>query len=161
MEDESGIGSSSDSKILTFSEWADELCVHYMAMGVPYEEYWHGDYTQLKFYRKAYDLKCEKESYEALRLGNYVYDALCAVSPVLHAFAKSGTKPMPYHKEPYGMDSRGQEAEGKPAKTDKEIQEIQAHNASAKFASFMTQWNRRFEGKGGEANGDNDRPVTS
>ena len=160
MEDESGIGSSSDSKILTFSEWADKLCVHYMAMGVPYNEYWHGDYTQLKYYAEAHRISVDRENYNAWLQGAYVYDALCAVSPVLNAFAKRGTKPAPYHKEPYGM-KESETKKDAPTKTSKEVQEIQTLNASARFASFMTQWNRRFEGKGGEADGDNDRPVTS
>ena len=30
-----------------------------------------------------------------------MYDALCAVSPLLHAFAKNGTQAVPYLSEPY------------------------------------------------------------
>ena len=68
-----------------------------------------------------------------------------------YAFAKNGTKPTPYHKEPYGMkfaETDSKTVEGKPEKT---TTEIQALNASAKFASIMTQWNKQFENKkGGE-----------
>ncbi len=160
MEGESGLESSSESvRWLTFTELADELCPQYMSMGVPYGEYWYGDYTQLEHYQKAFELRRERANYDAWLQGAYVYDALCAVSPILHAFAKKGTKPIPYHKEPYGAKSSGSGATAdskKPKKTDKEIQDIQALNASAKFASFMTQWNKRFESKGGEANGGND-----
>ena len=162
MEDESGrqdLDSPSDVKWLTFAELADELCPTYMSMGVPRNEYWHGDYTQLAEYRKSFEIQRERANYDAWLQGAYVYDALCMTSPIQHAFAKSGTKPVPYHKEPYGAKSSdsGMAADGeKPKKTDKEIQDIQALNASAKFASFMTQWNKRFDSEGGGMNGGND-----
>jgi len=162
VEGESGgqdLDSPSDVKWLTFAELADELCPQYMSMGVPYGEYWYGDYTQLEHYQKAFELRRERANYDAWLQGAYMYDALCMVSPVLNAFAKRGTKPTPYHKEPYGAKSSGSGATAdskKPKKTDKEIQDIQALNASAKFASFMTQWNKRFESQGGETNGGND-----
>ena len=160
MEGESGLESSSESvRLLTFAELADELCPQYMSIGVSFQEYWHGDYTQLAYYAKAFEVQRERANYDAWLQGAYVYDAVCMVSPILRAFAKSGTKPVPYHKEPYGAKSSGSGATAdskKPKKTDKEIQDIQALNASAKFASFMTQWNKRFESQGGETNGDND-----
>jgi len=159
MEDESrqqDLDSPSNIRFLTFSELVDELCPQYMAMGVSYHEFWHGDYTQLQFYHEAYRLRAEQENYNAFLLGNYIYDALCAVSPVLNANAKSGTKPMPYHKKPYGMDEDNSTSE----KTPEELQKIHARNAAARFASFVAQWNKRFKSKGGEDNGGNDRPIT-
>lgn len=156
MEDESGLGSSSEAKMLTFAELADELCPVYMSMGVPYAEYWYGDYTQLSHYRKAFERQNERANYDAWLQGAYVYDAICAASPILHAFAKTGTKPLPYHKEPYGMKLDEASTDAPEKKQTKTNEEIQALNASAKFASFMTQWNKRFESKGGEANGTND-----
>lgn len=43
--------------------------------------------------------------------GVYIYDALCRVSPILHAFSKSGTKPLPYPDKPY--TSLAEESENK------------------------------------------------
>lgn len=160
MEDESGLDSPSDDiRWLSFAELSDELCPQYMSIGVPYSEYWHGDYTQLAYYHKAQEIERDRANHDAWLQGVYFYDALCAVSPVLHAFAKKGTKPIPYHAEPYEMRHNSAEASNtnkKPVKTDKEIQDIQAINASARFASFMTHWNKKFEGNGGGASGDND-----
>ena len=157
MEGESGLESSSESvRWLTFAELADEMCPIYMSMGVPRDEYWHGDYTQLAEYRKSFEIQRERANHDAWLQGAYIYDALCAVSPVLNAFAKRGTKPMPYHKEPYGMKLDEASTDAPEKKQTKTNEEIQALNASAKFASFMTQWNKRFDGKGGEANGGND-----
>ena len=31
--------------------------------------------------------------------GLYIYEALCDVAPILHAFAKPGTKPLPYSEK--------------------------------------------------------------
>ena len=42
-------------------------------------------------------------------MGLYVYEALCDVSPVLHAFAKKSTKPRPFRTEPYGMAYKKEE----------------------------------------------------
>ena len=159
MEGESGrqgLDSSSDVQINTFAELADFMCPQYMAMGVPYHEYWHGDYTQLQFYYEAHKLRTEQENFNAWLQGAYIYDALCAVSPVLNANAKRGTKPMPYHKKPYSMDEDNSTSE----KTPEELQKIHARNGAAKFASFAAQWNKRFKNKGGEDNGGNDRPIT-
>lgn len=158
MEDESGLGSPSENeKLLTFTEAADEQCPFYMSIGVPRHEYWHGDYTQLADYRKAHELRRERANHDAWLQGAYIYDALCAVAPVLQAFAKAGTTATPYHKAPYGAKADEQSnaitAEQAPKKSSEEIQAI---NASARFASFMTQWNKKFNGEGGDVDGGND-----
>lgn len=38
--------------------------------------------------------------------GMYVYDALLRASPLLHAFAKKGTKPKPYPTKPYDFKNK-------------------------------------------------------
>lgn len=91
---------------LTFAEYADEMCAYYMAIGVPYQEFWHGDYSQLRYYFEADKHRRERENYLAWLQGAYVYDAICAVSPILHAFAKKGTKPLPYLKKPYDTEKK-------------------------------------------------------
>lgn len=141
MEGESGrqdLASSSNDKKIAFAEFADELCPIYMSMGVPYDEYWHGDYTQLAYYYKAFELKRERDNYDAWLQGVYVYDAICAVSPVMHAFAKRGTKPIPYLQEPYGVKKE----------VDPEAAKVEF---LAKWKANKTRWkqlNARF--KGGE-----------
>ena len=151
MEDEPQLGSpSADVRWLTFAELADEMCPVYMSMGVPYAEYWRGDYTQLAFYRKAYEMRREQANYDAYLQGSYFYDALCMVSPVLHAFAKNGTKPIPYHEKPYGMKTGGEKQE----------HATEAKVGAAKFLSFAAKFNQKFtKNKGVEDNGSNNRPT--
>lgn len=56
---------------------------------------------------RAYEIK-EKNRVERLNsgahlLGMYFYEALCDVSPLLHAFAKKGTKARPFRSAPYEL----------------------------------------------------------
>ena len=170
MEDEQGgqdLSSSSrtKAKIGDFARWADELCSEYMKMGVPYHEYWHGDYTQLAYYYKAYEKQLEHENYVAWLQGAYIYDALCAVSPILHAFAKGGTKPLPYLEKPYTLYSDNVNNE--------QDTEAKAKEGAAKFYAFASRFNKRFKTEtssanerhslvnGGDVDGADDRRVTS
>ena len=72
-------------------------------MGMSSEEFWHGKFDLVKGYREAYKLKQEIKDYEFWKQGMYFYEALLDVSPILHAFAKKGTKPKPYSDRPYGV----------------------------------------------------------
>lgn len=52
-----------------------------MAMGMSYDEYWHGDYTKLPYYRKAYAIQ-RKEANERLWLqGAYILQAIGSLLP--------------------------------------------------------------------------------
>ena len=74
-----------------FGDMLDKACIYYMAMGVSYDEFWHGDYTKLKYYREAYKLKAKMNNSEAWLQGMYFYDA---VSTALNnAFLGKGIQP--------------------------------------------------------------------
>ncbi|HHT17879.1 MAG TPA: hypothetical protein GXZ77_09270 [Papillibacter sp.] len=108
-----------------------------------YELFWLEDVNLVKSYRKAFELRREMANQNAWLMGCYVYDALCAVSPVLNAFAKRGTKPMPYHKEPYPLKKSKTES---PAAEESSVGD--AKLGAAKFHSFAAQLNKRFENSG-------------
>jgi hypothetical protein len=82
----------------TFSDWADELCPYYMAIGVPCDEYWHGDPTQLQYYIKAHELRNEQRNEEMWWQGLYFHDAVSVV--LANAFKKPGQRPEKYHEKP-------------------------------------------------------------
>lgn len=88
--------------VKSYTEQFYEVFPMYLNMGMTYELFWMQDASLPRFYREAHKLKQKHENYSAWLQGAYIYDALCAVSPLLHAFAQKGTKPQPYHKLPYG-----------------------------------------------------------
>ena len=85
----------------SYSKLFREQCIVYMSIGMSYEEFWEKDVDLVKFYREAHQLKQKQKDYDLWLQGRYFYDALCAVSPVLHAFAPQGTKAHPYVEQPY------------------------------------------------------------
>lgn len=48
-------------------------------------------------------MKLQQSEQQLWLQGVYIYEALIKVAPILHAFAKNGTKPEPYSDKPYGM----------------------------------------------------------
>lgn len=85
----------------------------YLAMGMTYDLYWREEPQIVKAYRKAYKLKQERIEYELWKQGMYYYEALLDASPILHAFAKKGTKPRPYPSKPYGIEEYEKENQTK------------------------------------------------
>lgn len=100
-----------------------------------YDLFWNGDVDLVVSYREAYKLKCkekaDEQNYTAWLQGRYIYDALCAVSPVLHAFAKNGSKPLPYHKKPYGFEERGNKGMQNKSAEEQKMQDM---------ISVMSKW---------------------
>ena len=82
---------------------------YYLSIGMTSEQYWDGDPTLPKYYRKADELRRERRNQELWLQGMYIYDALCDVAPILHAFTKKGTKPNPYPDHPYAITKRERE----------------------------------------------------
>lgn len=85
----------------SLTELFEELCPIFMSYGMSYDEYWHSSPYRAKFYLEAHKLKVKQKDEEMWMQGMYIYEALCDVSPILHAFSKKGTKPLPYSKRPY------------------------------------------------------------
>ena len=105
------------------------------------EQYWEGDCMLAKYYRKAEELRNEKRNQELWLQGMYIYEALCDVSPILHAFAKKGTKPSPYSDKPYALtveQSKRNEVEKQRKLAEKGKRFMEAMAASI---------NKKFEGK--------------
>ena len=129
---------------LSYAEVFYKQFPYYLSIGMTEEQYWDRDSTLVKYYREAENLRKERFNQEAWLQGMYVYDAIARVSPILHAFAKKGTKAQPYVDEPYPINERTME-DGKhkkeKAKSNKGLQYMQA---------YMVKNNKRFEQKGSE-----------
>ena len=76
----------------TYTERFYEQFPYYLSIGMTPDQYWDGDPALVKYYRKADELKWERKNQELWLQGMYFYEAICDASPVLHAFAKKGTK---------------------------------------------------------------------
>ena len=71
-----------------------------------YDEFWNGNSYVCRYYREAYELRKKAKDEELWMQGLYIYDALGRMSPILHAFPKKGSKPLPYPDRPYTQSSK-------------------------------------------------------
>ena len=106
---------------------------YYISIGMSYEQYWYGDVWAIRGYREAEKIRRERVNNELWLLGMYVYDAICRTSPILQAFAKKGTKPVPYLKKPYEMGS------GNKVKPE---DDRSVENERLKAAAFFKIWSK-------------------
>lgn len=93
----------------TDSQIFDECCPFYLAIGMSYAEYWEGDSSLARYYRKAYKIKQDEANHNAWLQGLYVYDA---ISTALHnALRGKGKKAEKYAEKPYQFQREKTEAE--------------------------------------------------
>lgn len=103
------------------------------------EQYWDKDCMLVKYYREAEEMRREKFNQEAWLQGMYIYDGIMRLSPILHAFAKKGTKPQPYVDAPYPISQQGMEdAKGRKEKA-------VAEKGKRFMEAFMAKNNQKFE----------------
>lgn len=123
----------------------EELCPYFISIGMTYDQFWRDDLTIARNYLKAHNIKTEREiemnQWDMWKQGMYIYEALCDVSPILHAFCKSGTKPLPYPTVPYGMERYKKELE------EKEPTEQEVKNERLKAQIFFANWARATKQK--------------
>ena len=97
------ISNKDKSKVepISLKKTFEEVCPIYMSYGMTYDEFWYDDFYKCKYYREYHKIKVKQKDEEMWIQGMYIYEALCDVSPILHAFSKKGTKPLPYTDKPY------------------------------------------------------------
>lgn len=135
------MGEELTSSPVDISKIFEEHFPYYLAFGMTYDQFWRDDPKLVKAYRKAHELKKEWANQDAWLQGMYFYEALCDVSPVLHAFAKPGTRPIQYPQRPYG--------------TETEEKELAQKRGKAAMMQFMTKFNKFRK----EARQDEHRPA--
>lgn len=74
------------------------MCLYYMSIGVPYDEFWYGDYCSLKYYEETYLRQRKIRNEEMWMNGMYNYHGV-AIS-LANAFRGKGQKAEEYMKEP-------------------------------------------------------------
>lgn len=128
------ISSSSVKKSL--EEQLDDLCIYYMGIGVPYEEFWYGDYCKLKYYEKVFLQKRKLENENAWINGMYEYSAVSTA--LSNGFRKKGTQAIDYLKEPLDLFP----------KTEQEIEmekQLAREKVIQALNSFKAEWDRKHE----------------
>lgn len=112
---------------------------YYLSIGMTPEQYWDGDSMLAKYYREADELRRKRRNEELWLQGMYIYEALCDVSPVLRAFAKRGTKPVPYADHPYAITVRDREEE-------KKLEEKREREKAKRYMEAkMAEINKRYK----------------
>ena len=146
-ENEGGGGRESPAPRFAYTEKFNQVFPYYLSIGMTYEQYWDMDCELVRFYRKAAQIKQDLSNQNAWLQGAYFYEALVDAAPVLRAFAKKGTKPTPYRKEPFELFNR-QDKEKQ-----EKVQENHDNQAKAYMETFAMAINKKFEEKGGGVDG--------
>lgn len=144
--------------IFLLSKTFEKLCPFFMSIGMSYDQFWKDDPTITKYYYKAYEIKekrkIELDEWHMWKQGMYIYEALIDVSPILHAFPKKGTKPLPYSEKPYGWKEEDNTKEKTQEQKEKEA-ENERLKATVLFDNWARSTKKRFEKGGVEQNGNN------
>lgn len=122
----------------------------YLALGMTEEQYFDRDSTLVIYYRKADEIRKQKQNTMAWLQGMYIYDTILRLAPAIRPFGKKGTKAQPYVEEPYPITEK--EIEKKQEKKEK----ANANKGLLYMQSLMSSTNKKFEKKEGEPNGNND-----
>lgn len=93
----------SDNSPPLYGEIFEQEFPKYLAMGMTYDQYWHGESSLPKYYREADKIRLEKRNQELWLQGMYIYEAIARLTPIPVGFAKKGSKPKPYVPEPYSL----------------------------------------------------------
>lgn len=134
-------GVTATAPLHSYREKFEELFPYYLSLGMTEEQYWDRDCRLVIAYRKAAELRTSRKNQEMWLQGAYIYEALTRVSPLLHAFAKKGTKPAPYLAEPFAITEK--QAEYQREEKDKKTYD----KGKALIEGFMAKHNKKFEGK--------------
>lgn len=134
-------GATTTAPLHSYREKFEELFPYYLSLGMTEEQYWDRDCRLVIAYRKADELRMSRKNQEMWLQGAYIYEALTRVSPLLHAFAKKGTKPVPYLVEPFAITEK--QAEYQQEEKDKKTYD----KGKALMEGFMAKHNKKFEGK--------------
>lgn len=141
----SGLISKDKSKVeyISPTKTFEELCPIYMSYGMSYDEFWYDEAYRAMFYRNYHKLKVKQKNEEMWIQGMYIYEALCDVAPILHAFSKKGTKPLPYPDKPYGTNVDKAQTEADKEQEVKNAQMI----ARIHFENWARATKKQFENK--------------
>ncbi len=119
--------------VKTHTQVFEECFPFYLAIGMSYAEYWEGDSSLARYYRKAYQIKQEEINNNAWLQGLYIYDAVStALHNALRGMGKNKPPAKDYAKKPYEFNNK----EKTEAEKAKEV-EIEQQKAAAWMENFV------------------------
>ena len=130
----------------SYGDIFDELLPHYIAMGMPPGEYWDGESSLKRAYRKAYQIRLENERRIAdannWYMGQYVAAALRSVALIVPGVNAKPHVEMPdYPDKPFMQAAEEQKKE----EIRKQKEEDQQKLAMAMFQQFTLMFNANVE----------------
>lgn len=129
-----------EQSAVCFSDTLDKWCAYYMALGVPCDEYWNGDYTLLKYYVDTHKIAVEHQNEQMWIQGMYFYHAISVA--LSNAFDKHSQARYP--DKPYQLTEPSEEQ--LEAENKKKVEE---------FRAALMAINRRFDAKHKREGGEN------
>lgn len=134
-----------ESTSLTIS--FEKACPIYMSYGMSYDDFWHGPAYMTQFYREANKLKIKRQDENNWMIGMYVYEAILDCSPMLHAFSKKGTKPLPYAEKPFLLDKLQEKSKEEIEEEMETKKENERLTAIVYFNNWFNATKKMFENK--------------
>ena len=117
----------------THTEIFEECFPFYLAIGMSYAEYWEGDSSLTRAFRKAYKIRQEEINNNAWLQGLYIYDAVStALHNALRGMGKNKPPAKDYAKRPYEFNKK----EKSEAEKAREV-EIEQRKAAAWMENFV------------------------
>ena len=130
-----------------YGDMFDEALPQYLAIGMPYDLYWEGEYGTKRAFRKAYQLRIESEQRIAdtnnWYMGQYMIAALQAVPQFVAGFMPKGVTLPDYPEKPFFVKHEEQKKE----EARKQQQEDQSKLAMAMFQAMTARFNKNMEKK--------------
>lgn len=123
----------------------DALLPHYLAMGMPYDLYWDGEYGTKTAYLEAYRIRIENEQrfadWNDWQMAQYLMAVFGSTAIYVNGFVPKKANLEKFPKKPFL-----QEAEERKKEEDiKKKQEDQSMAAMAMFQAFVSQFNKNVE----------------
>lgn len=123
----------------------DELCPHFVAMGMPYDLYWDGEYGTKTAYREAYRIRMENEQKLAdannWYLGQYLIRVFQSIPLFVNGFVPKGTSFRDYPDKPFLEEAEQRKKE----EVRKKKEEDQSMVAMAMFQAMVSKFNKNIE----------------
>lgn len=121
---DSNNGGDDNSPPIRYTDSFEKACPYYLSIGMTWEQYWDGDNTMVKYFRKADNLRTETKNAELWLQGLYIYRVMEAFAPILPAFPKKNARVGDYLSEPIPLteqDAHAKEEREAKAEADKGI----------------------------------------